>query len=94
MDPWDSGFPPAYPIPVPDRVTPTYEWDSWSRPGLTLAVGIVGFLGYRVSRQTYRRRWKAKTVMSAVKRRWGESLSARLDNTRRERPCCVASSTT
>ena len=68
--------------------------DSWSRPGLTLAVGIVGFLGYRVSRQTYRRRWKAKTVMSAVKRRWGESLSARLDNTRRERPCCVASSTT
>src|SRR4051812_35522375 len=25
MDPWDSGLPPAYPIPVPDRVTPTYE---------------------------------------------------------------------
>src|SRR4028118_1344382 len=24
-DPWDSGLPPAYPIPVPDRVTPTYE---------------------------------------------------------------------
>src|SRR4051812_8199611 len=25
MDPWDSGLPPAYPISVPDRVTPTYE---------------------------------------------------------------------
>jgi hypothetical protein len=31
LDPWDSGLPPAYPIPVPDRVTPTYEQDSWSR---------------------------------------------------------------
>ncbi len=27
-DPWDSGLPPAYPISVPDRATPTYEWDS------------------------------------------------------------------
>src|SRR5215204_3357177 len=28
----DSGLPPAYPIPVPDRVTPTYERDSLTRP--------------------------------------------------------------
>src|SRR5690348_2534107 len=25
MDPWDSGLPPAYPIPVPDRAAQTYE---------------------------------------------------------------------
>jgi hypothetical protein len=33
------------------------------------------------SRRTYRQRWKAETVMSVVKRRWGEALSARLDTT-------------
>jgi hypothetical protein len=25
LDPWESGLPSAYPIPVPDRATPTYE---------------------------------------------------------------------
>jgi hypothetical protein len=33
------------------------------------------------ARRTYRQRWKAETVMSVVKRRWGEALSARLDPT-------------
>jgi hypothetical protein len=28
VDLWDSGLPPAYPILVPDRVTPTYDRDS------------------------------------------------------------------
>src|SRR4028118_575431 len=37
-DLWDSGLPPAYPIPVPDRVTPTYEWDSYLGAG-TVAGG-------------------------------------------------------
>jgi hypothetical protein len=30
-------------------------------------------------RRTYRQRWKAATVTSVAKRRWGEALSARLD---------------
>ena len=33
------------------------------------------------ARRTYRQRWKAETVMSVAKRRWGEALSARLDET-------------
>ena len=35
------------------------------------------------ARRAYRQRWKAETVMSVVKRRWGEALSARLDDTQR-----------
>ena len=33
------------------------------------------------ARKAYRQRWKAKTVMSVAKRRWGEALSARTDAT-------------
>ena len=33
------------------------------------------------ARRAYRQRWKAETVVSVVKRRWGEALSARLDPT-------------
>jgi Transposase DDE domain len=33
----------------------------------------------------YRQRWKAETVMSVAKRRWGEALSARLDVTQEAR---------
>jgi hypothetical protein len=33
------------------------------------------------ARRAYRQRWKAETVMSVAKRRWGEALSARLDET-------------
>ena len=35
------------------------------------------------SRQAYRQRWKAETVMSVTKRRWGDALSARLEATQR-----------
>jgi hypothetical protein len=41
----------------------------------------LGGAGDEASRRTYRQRWKAETVMSVVKRRWGEALSARLDAT-------------
>jgi hypothetical protein len=34
-DPWGSGLPPADPIPVPDRVTPTYEWESFAAARVT-----------------------------------------------------------
>lgn len=43
----------------------------------------LGEPGDEVSRRTYRQRWKAETVMSVAKRRWGEALSARLDVTQR-----------
>ncbi len=35
------------------------------------------------ARRAYRQRWKAETVMSVTKRRWGGALSARLEATRR-----------
>jgi hypothetical protein len=35
VDPWESGLPPAYPIPVPDRATPTYEWESFAAARVT-----------------------------------------------------------
>jgi Transposase DDE domain/Transposase domain (DUF772) len=41
----------------------------------------LGEAGDETSRRAYRQRWKAETVMSVVKRRWGEALSARLDPT-------------
>ena len=37
--------------------------------------------GDEEARRAYRQRWKAETVMSVAKRRWGEALSARLDAT-------------
>ena len=43
----------------------------------------LGEAGDEGSRRAYRQRWKAETVMSVVKRRWGEALSARLDDTQR-----------
>ncbi len=43
----------------------------------------LGEAGDEGSRRVYRQRWKAETVMSVVKRRWGEALSARLDDTQR-----------
>jgi transposase len=41
----------------------------------------LGGLGDEEARRSYRQRWKAETVMSVAKRRWGEALSARLDAT-------------
>ena len=41
----------------------------------------LGEAGDEEARRIYRQRWKAETVMSVVKRRWGEALSARLDDT-------------
>jgi hypothetical protein len=41
----------------------------------------LGEPGDEEARGTYRQRWKAETVMSVVKRRWGEDLSARLEAT-------------
>jgi hypothetical protein len=41
----------------------------------------LGAPGDEEARRTYRQRWKAETVMSVAKRRWGEALSARLDET-------------
>jgi hypothetical protein len=39
----------------------------------------LGEPGDEEARGTHRQRWKAKTVVSVAKRRWGEALSARLD---------------
>jgi hypothetical protein len=33
--------------------------------------------------RAYGQRWKAETVMSMVKRKWGDALSARLEATQR-----------
>ncbi len=41
----------------------------------------LGEVGDEEARRIYRQRWKAETVMSVAKRRWGEALSARLDPT-------------
>jgi hypothetical protein len=41
----------------------------------------LGGAGDEAARKAYRQRWKAETVVSVVKRRWGEALSARLDAT-------------
>ena len=41
----------------------------------------LGESGEEESRGAYRQRWKAETVMSVAKRRWGEALSGRLDET-------------
>jgi hypothetical protein len=41
----------------------------------------LGEPGDERDRGAYRQRWKAETVMSVAKRRWGEALSARADTT-------------
>jgi len=41
----------------------------------------LGRPGIRADRAAYRQRWRAETVMSVVKRRCGEALTARLDET-------------
>jgi hypothetical protein len=43
----------------------------------------LGDPGVEVDRVAYRQRWKVETVMSVVKRRCGEALSAKLDETQR-----------
>ncbi len=43
----------------------------------------LGEAGDEEARRAYRQRWKAETVMSVLKRRWGEALSARRDDTQR-----------
>jgi hypothetical protein len=48
-------------------------------------VGRLGEPGDGEARRAYRQRRKAETVMSVVKRRWGEALSARLDETQAAR---------
>jgi hypothetical protein len=42
----------------------------------------LGEAGDGEARRAYRQRWKAETIMSVAKRRWGEALSARTDPTR------------
>ena len=44
-------------------------------------IWLLGEPGDKEARKTYRQRGKAETVMSVVKRRWGEALSPRLDDT-------------
>ncbi len=41
----------------------------------------LGEAGEQEARRAYRQRWKAETVLSVVRRRWGEAVSARLDAT-------------
>ncbi len=43
----------------------------------------LGAPGLAADRAAYRQRWKAETVMSVVKRRCGDALSARLEPTQR-----------
>ena len=43
----------------------------------------LGAPGVEADRVAYRQRWRAETVMSVVKRRCGDALSARLEPTRR-----------
>jgi Transposase DDE domain len=42
-------------------------------------VRLLGEPGEEASRRAYRQRWKAETVMSVVKRRCGEALTARIE---------------
>lgn len=44
-------------------------------------VRVLGDPGDREAKRADRQRWKAETVMSVAKRKWGESLSARLEPT-------------
>ncbi len=57
---------------APESTTTPYRHEMVRRLGGT---------GDEGARRAYRQRWKAETVMSVVKRRWGEALSARLDET-------------
>ena len=43
----------------------------------------LGVPGVEADRAAYRQGWKAGTVMSVVKRRCGDALSARLESTQR-----------
>jgi hypothetical protein len=42
-------------------------------------VRLLGEPGEEASRRAYRQRWKAETVMSVLKRRCGEALTARIE---------------
>ncbi|WP_236039061.1 hypothetical protein, partial [Belnapia arida] len=54
----------------------------------------LGKPGVAADRVAYRQRWKVETVMSVVKRRHGEALTARLDPTQRVQGCCEGFPTT
>ncbi len=43
----------------------------------TLGCATLGVEGRPEPRRTYRQRWLVETLMSVVKRKWGESLAAR-----------------
>jgi hypothetical protein len=57
-------------------------------------VWLPGEPGEEASRRAYRQRWKAEIVMSVVKRRCGEALTARIEINQRVRRCSEASPTT
>jgi hypothetical protein len=69
--------------PGVDRLIPTKKRRSVrivaTTPYHQERVRRLGEPGDEGDRRTYRQRWKAATVMSVAKRRWGEALSARLD---------------
>lgn len=48
-----------------------------------LGCATLGVDGRLEPRQTYRQRWLVETLMSVVKRKWGEALSARLPSMQR-----------
>ena len=48
-------------------------------PYRSLMVQALGSPGDRAKRRLYGQRWKAETLVSVVKRRWGEALAARLE---------------
>lgn len=49
-----------------------------ARPVTALGCATLGVEGAVASLRTYRQRWLVETLMSVVKRKWGEALSARL----------------
>src|SRR4051794_36543860 len=69
VDLWDSGLPPAYPIPVPDRVTPTYETSYRPPPAGSLTGGLLRSLnpgGGEGRRATYSPRTRGELPMGRI----------------------------
>ena len=54
-------------------------------PYRSLMVQTLGSPGDPCKRRLYVQRWKAETLVSVVKRKWGEALSARLEAMQRTR---------
>ena len=48
-------------------------------PYRSLMVQALGSPGDPCKRRLYGQRWKAETLVSVVKRKWGEALSARIE---------------